>query len=571
LKYKNRSTGIASTAGKFSSAFALGSRLLYVVDSAYARKIYHKAVAALALGRSRPGVCQTAPGGAPYFYEEDNWSDDMELACASLESADSYLEGNSFLSIRQENKKQSDSAYIAWAKQYAQMEPVTPWLGKDTARHYQWYPFINPGHFELAKILSGAARDMLISYYRDGIQRVWEKAQKNAFFRGIPFIWCSNNLTVAFAIQCYWYRQLSHDNSYRQLEQACVDWIFGCNPWGTSMVYGLPSWGDFPDDPHSSFTHLYNYPIYGGMVDGPVYNSIYSHLYGVELHKPDAYAPFQSELAVYHDDYGDYSTNEPTMDGTATLIYLLAAKQDESRSKPDLSRQTNDYGAIIRGDSTQKAIALVFTGDEFGEGLNVIGKTLRNENVKASFFFTGRFYSNPSFRSSILQLAKDGNYLGPHSDQHLLYCDWKKRDSLLISRDAFEKDMRANLAKMKAFGIDSTSVNYFIPPYEWWNDSIAVWSAGMGMKLMNFTPGTRSNADYTFPGMKNYLTSNEIWQSVVKAKTNPFYGYNGYILLIHAGTDPKRKDKFYFLLPQLIRYFKSQGYRLERVDELLGP
>ena len=44
----------------------------------------------------------------------------------------------------------------------------------------------------------------------------------------------------------------------------------------------------------------------------------------------DEYAPFQSGLAVYHDDYGDYSTNEPTMDGTASLIYLLAAKEADS-------------------------------------------------------------------------------------------------------------------------------------------------------------------------------------------------------------------------------------------------
>jgi hypothetical protein len=63
------------------------------------------------------------------------------------------------------------------------------------------------------------------------------------------------------------------------------------------------------------------------MVDGPVYGSIYSHLLGIELHEPDEYAEFQSNVAVYHDDYGDYSTNEPTMDGTASLIYLLAAKQ----------------------------------------------------------------------------------------------------------------------------------------------------------------------------------------------------------------------------------------------------
>jgi len=27
---------------------------------------------------------------------------------------------------------------------------------------------------------------------------------------------------------------------------------------------------------------------------------------------------------VYHDDFGDYSTNEPTMDGTADAIFFMA-------------------------------------------------------------------------------------------------------------------------------------------------------------------------------------------------------------------------------------------------------
>jgi endoglucanase len=60
-----------------------------------------------------------------------------------------------------------------------------------------------------------------------------------------------------------------------------------------------------------------------------VYGSIYKKLIGITLYQPDEYANFQSDLVVYHDDYGDYSTNEPTMDGTASLIYLLAAKEAE--------------------------------------------------------------------------------------------------------------------------------------------------------------------------------------------------------------------------------------------------
>jgi hypothetical protein len=99
------------------------------------------------------------------------------------------------------------------------------------------------------------------------------------------------------------------------------------------MVYGLPEYGDTPTAPHSAFTYLHNYPIDGGLVDGPVYSAIYNNLIGIQLYKPDTYAQFQSDLVVYHDDFGDYSTNEPTMDGTASLIYLLSAKEGESKKK----------------------------------------------------------------------------------------------------------------------------------------------------------------------------------------------------------------------------------------------
>lgn len=303
FKYKNRTTGVASTAGKFSSAFALGSGVLRD-DTAFSRLLREKARVAYALGILQPGVCQTAPGRAPYFYEEDNWADDMELAVAQIGQLDE-------------------------AMSYARIEKITPWLGADTARHYQWYPFINLGHYELAKQLSGDKRNELTGYYKEGIEKVWRKAKQNAFYRGVPFIWCSNNLTTSFTIQCLWYRELTKDNSYIELEQANFDWLFGCNPWGTSMVYGLPADGDTPVDPHSAFTHLKNYPIDGGLVDGPVYGNIYKNLIGITLYQPDEYAGFQSDLVVYHDDYGDYSTNEPTMDGTASLVYLLAAKEAE--------------------------------------------------------------------------------------------------------------------------------------------------------------------------------------------------------------------------------------------------
>lgn len=308
---KNRTTGTSSTAGKFSSAFALGAEILSDTDSAYAALLRQRAQSAYAYALRKPGNTQTACYREPYFYEEDNWIDDMELAAAEL------------------YKLTGDTLMLQAANDYAWQEKVTPWMGKDTASHYQWYPFINLGHHALATTNDEVAGATAIEFYRQGIDSVWNKAKHNAFLRGVPFIWCSNNLQTSFAIQCLWYRTISNDGTYRELEQATFDWLLGCNPWGTSMVVGLPENGDYPDDPHSSFNHLYGYQTLGALVDGPVYGTIYRQQRGVTIVNADEYALFQSDYVVYHDDYGDYCTNEPTMDGTASLIYLFAAEEME--------------------------------------------------------------------------------------------------------------------------------------------------------------------------------------------------------------------------------------------------
>lgn len=306
-QFMNDTKGTSSTAAKMSSAFSLASKL-FADKSGFATLMKEKAQSALSYAQIKHGVTQTVSVKSPYIYAEENWTDDMELSFAAFHK---YVG--------------SPKSFIDSAYHYARQEKVTPWMIRDTANHYQYYPFINLGHYELADLLKRKQKKEIAGYYRQGIEAVSARARENAFLRGVPFIWCSNNLTTSFAIQCIWYEKLTGDKQYRELMQANVDWLFGCNPWGTSMVYGLPADGDTPEDPHSAFTRLKNYPINGGLVDGPVYASIFNSLIGIHLANEDEYAPFQSPLVVYHDDFGDYSTNEPTMDGTASLVYLLAA------------------------------------------------------------------------------------------------------------------------------------------------------------------------------------------------------------------------------------------------------
>jgi hypothetical protein len=95
------------------------------------------------------------------------------------------------------------------------------------------------------------------------------------------------------------------------------------------MIVGLPEKGDYPENSHSSYV-VKGGQVYGGLVDGPVYPTIFNSLKYIYLSRKDEYARFQTKLAVYHDDFADYSTNECTMDGTASLVYYLSALQSQS-------------------------------------------------------------------------------------------------------------------------------------------------------------------------------------------------------------------------------------------------
>jgi len=116
---------------------------------------------------------------------------------------------------------------------------------------------------------------------------------------------------------------MTGDARYREYEAAALDWLFGTNPWGVSMVIGLGT--NYPRTPHSVVAQQLGLELTGGLVDGPVYRSIFQNLRGIRLVEPDEYAPFNTGFIVYHDDVGDYATSEPIMDGTANLAYVLAA------------------------------------------------------------------------------------------------------------------------------------------------------------------------------------------------------------------------------------------------------
>jgi hypothetical protein len=307
-EFKSESNGVANLAGRYAAAMALGYQI-WKDDarwSGYAAALLRAGKEVYALGKAKEGVQQGNSYGAPYRYEETTWADDMEWGAAELLRAT------------------GEHRYLDDARRYARLAASDSWMGLEQTKHYQFYPFMNLGHFRLYDLVDPGFRRTLAGYYAAGIERAVRAGEQNPYGVGVPFIWCSNNLVVALATQSLLYERMTGDARYHAFAIRQRDWLLGRNPWGVSMFTGIPANGVYPKDVHSAANAILKRPVTGGLVDGPVYRRIFESLKGVGITEPDPLAAFQDDRAVYHDDIKDYSTNEPTMDGTASAILLWA-------------------------------------------------------------------------------------------------------------------------------------------------------------------------------------------------------------------------------------------------------
>ena len=293
-QYKSKSTGVANLAGRYAAAMALAYQIWKddPAQQAFAERCLVAGREVYEMGRAQEGVQQGNSYRAPYRYEEATWADDMEWGAAEL-----------FRATRLRR-------YRDEAKQYAKLAGTDSWMGKEQTGHYQYYPFMNLGHYRLYDLVDRKTRRLLAGYYREGIERCVRAGERNAYRIGVPFIWCSNNLITALVTQCLLYEKMTGDARYREFAACQRDWLVGRNPWGYTMFTEIGS--VYPRDTHLMTMQLTKRPVRGGLVDGPVYERIFKSLKGVSITEPDPLAAFQGQ-AVYHDDVQDYSlpTNRP--------------------------------------------------------------------------------------------------------------------------------------------------------------------------------------------------------------------------------------------------------------------
>ena len=225
--------------------------------------------------------------------------------------------------------------------------------------------------------------------------------------------------------------------------------------------------------------------------------------------------------------------------------------------------ERDTHGAVVRINTGQKVIHLIFSADDTFEGAQPILRTLDRHCVKASFFLTGNCLRDERFRPIICEIICNGHYVGGHSDKHLLYSPWDDRQQSLVSPDSLIADFRQNMIELKKYGVDIKQIHYFLPPYEYYNNEHVRLIESLGQTVINFTPGLQTAADYTTPDMPNYRSSQELIDQLFAFETKN--GLNGSIILIHPGTQESRTDKLYLRLDEIILGLKEKGYTFDRL------
>lgn len=187
----------------------------------------------------------------------------------------------------------------------------------------------------------------------------------------------------------------------------------------------------------------------------------------------------------------------------------------------------------------EKQVAITFDCAWGADDIGQILTTLKEENVKATFFMVGDWMrKNPE---AVKQIAAEGHDIASHSDKHPHVTQLSKED--------IKKDIRFAHNTIKE--LTGEDANLYRAPYGEYNDTVVEAATECGYYIIQW--------DVDSLDWKNY-GKQEMIDCVLKHKNlSP-----GSIILLHNATK-YTKDA----LPHIIKGLKLKGYELVPVSELI--
>ncbi len=186
----------------------------------------------------------------------------------------------------------------------------------DSAKSDYWWSWgdINSlAHYKLAKIIPRYA-----DYIKNNLEHFNKLKNGDVFGKGVSTSWGTNVALLGVTLQNILYKNLTK-KSYDSLSVFSRDYILGRNPWGISFING------YGKVTSKNFHHQIGYlkgNLPGGFAAGPA-SKEFIDKQKIPYEINDAYERFQTKENYYRDDRNDYITNEPTIVGNATAIFVF--------------------------------------------------------------------------------------------------------------------------------------------------------------------------------------------------------------------------------------------------------
>lgn len=207
-----------------------------------------------------------------------------------------------------------------------------------------------------------------------------------------------------------------------------------------------------------------------------------------------------------------------------------------------VSNHTNSKKFPICSVETSEAkVALTFDIDSSGKDLDLILDILSKNNVKATFFVTGKWIE--SNRDGIIRIVSSGHDIGNHSYSH-------KNMDLLDEEECMKEILYVhNLVK----DITNVEMKLFRPPYGDFNNTILHTAKDLGYETIRWDIDSMDWKDYGIRDIINQTANNKDLR-------------NGSIIVFKLGTKYTAEA-----LDEVIESLKDKGYNLVGVNDLIYP
>lgn len=218
-----------------------------------------------------------------------------------------------------------------------------------------------------------------------------------------------------------------------------------------------------------------------------------------------------------------------------TFVILGMVGYDYWRN--DLTVTTMKAQPIYQGDPNAKKMALTINVDWGEEYLPEMLKIFEDNDVKATFFITGRFAAK--FPQLVKDIAMAGHEIGNHGYSH-------PHPDQISKRENQNEIKKAEVEINKACGVIT---NLFAPPYGEHKPHVVEAAEEIGYKTILWTIDTIDWDKSRQPDV--------IYEKVVKS------AQNGAIVLMHP------TDRTVLALEKMIKTLQEQEYKLVTVSEIL--